>query len=123
MMVSGTVAAAEKSKYDFYMHNTGKVYSYVSGTSNKKKYLSDPWTLCVSKISCKGSYGISFCPVKGATKCTKSAVWINFVGKKSVKYATGDAAKLTYKLAARMDDDYYTSFSATGWFNADHVQN
>ena len=27
------------------------------------------------------------------------------------------------KLAARQDDDYYSTFKASGWFNADKVSN
>ena len=36
-------------------------------------------------------------------------------------YAAGDASITTYKLGARQDDSYYSTFESSGWWNADKL--
>ena len=36
-------------------------------------------------------------------------------------YAEGDASLMTYKLGAKQDDSYYSTFSSRGWWNADRL--
>lgn len=128
VLISGSVFAENKS-FSFSLTNSGTQYQKLSTTYNKKTIKSDPWTIKVNSITCAGNYGVSFCPVKyKANKntivkyCTSSARWINGTGgAKTTKFASQDAAIIEYKLAARMDDDYHTTFKAAGWFNADNT--
>lgn len=125
MLMSGSVNAASHPSFSFTLGNTGKSYNRISVTYNKKVYKSDPWTLKVKSITCAGNYGISFCPAKYnistkvVKKCTSSSTWCNSTGYRTVGYSSSDAALTNYRLAARQDDDYYSTFKATGWFNAD----
>lgn len=128
-MLSGT-ANAGRAYFGFTLSNTGKNFTTYSLVTNKKTILSDPWTLKVTSISCSGKYGIRFAPAKYSTSqkkvtkvCTSSATWRNGTGYGTIKYASGDAALTTYKLAARQDDSYYNKFSAGGWYNADKYSN
>ncbi len=128
ILLSGTVYAASKPGFNFSLTNSGQAYNKMSDTYNKKTIKSDPWTIYVSSITCSGTYGISFCPVRYNSstnaiikKCTNSAVWRHSTGGTTVSYASGDAYLSDYRLAARMDDSYQSTFKATGWFNADKV--
>lgn len=39
----------------------------------------------------------------------------------SSAYAAGDASITTYKLGARQDDSYFSTFKSSGWWNADKL--
>lgn len=122
MVFMGTVHAADKS-FSFTLVNTGQRYINFSKNYNKKEYSSDPWTVKVSTITCYGNYGMSFCPAKyvsgTTTACKSSAMWVNSRGTHYGKYASGDNSLVNYKLGVRQDDDFSTSFKASGTFNAD----
>lgn len=129
VLLTGTVQAASRPSFSFTLKNSGRAYPYVTDNYNKKTVKSDPWSIKVNTITCKGKYGISFCPVqydlsikKNIKWCTQSSCWRNTVGWSSTVYAAGDVKLMNYKLSARQDDSYTSSFKATGWFNADKVQ-
>lgn len=128
MLVAGSVSAASRPTFNFTLGNTGKDYTHISSTYNKKEYISNPWTLKVKSITCLGKNGIRFAPVqynsstgKNVKVCTESSYWRNSTGYATVKFSSNDAKLTNYKLAARQDDDYYSTFKASGWFNADTV--
>ncbi|MGN0154608.1 MAG: hypothetical protein ACI4A3_09155 [Lachnospiraceae bacterium] len=128
ILLSGTVYAASRPGFNFSLTNSGQSYNKISDTYNKKTIKTDPWTLYINSITCSGTYGISFCPVRYNSstnaiikKCTSSSIWRHSTGGIQVGYASGDAYLSDYRLAARMDDSYHTTFKAAGWFNADKV--
>ncbi|MBD5543605.1 MAG: hypothetical protein HDR01_05025 [Lachnospiraceae bacterium] len=129
MLVAGSVCAASRPTFSFTLGNTGQNFTHFSSTYNKKAYTSDPWTLKVNSITyAVNSYGVRFVPVqynsstgKNVKICTQSGVWRSSVGYGTVAFASSDVALTNYKLAARQDDDYYSTFKASGWFNADKV--
>lgn len=41
---------------------------------------------------------------------------------RTTAYASGDASITTYKLGARQDDSYISTFKSTGWWNADRLR-
>lgn len=43
-------------------------------------------------------------------------------GYGTTAYASGDASITTYKLGARQDDSYISTFKSTGWWNADRLR-
>lgn len=122
-----STAYAGKAYYTFELKNTGQNITNRSASTNKKTIKSNPWTLKVTSITCTGPNGIRFVPVKvrrtgntvGYTPCKASGVWRSGTGYGTTKYAKGDAALTTYKLGARMDDDYHGTFRSSGWWNAD----
>lgn len=128
MLASTAVSAASRPSFNFILGNTGKNFQNISSTYNKKVYISNPWTLKVTSITCIGQNGIRVVPVQYNTStgtntkiCTKSGVWRNGTGYGTVSYAAEDAALTNYKIGARQDDDYYSKFKISGWFNADRV--
>lgn len=118
---------AGKAYYSFTLGNTGTAIENFSASKNDKTILSNPWTLKVTSMTCSGQYGIRFAPamVNSAGKvtrvCTQSATWRSGTGYGTVAYASGDAALTTYKLGARQDDSYYSTFKSGGWWNADKL--
>lgn len=131
LLVAGPVSAATLVPYNFELGNTGTNITHFSSGYNKKVYSSDPWTLKVKSITyASGSYGVRFVPVQydiytasNEKICTQSGVWRNGAGYTTVAFSSSDAALTNYKLGARQDDDYYSTFKASGWFNADKVSN
>lgn len=43
-------------------------------------------------------------------------------GYGTTAYASGDASITTYKLGARQDDSYISTFKSIGWWNADRLR-
>lgn len=129
VLVAGSALGGTKCKYDFTLGNTGTTISKFSETYNEKKYISNPWTLYVESIGTSGSYGIRFAPAKSngsgnvVKVCTQSGVWRTSTGYGTVAYASDDATLTTYKLGARQDDSYTSSFTSSGWWNADKLSN
>jgi hypothetical protein len=118
---------AGKAYYSFSLGNTGTAIENFSISKNDKTILANPWTLKVTSITCSGQYGVRFAPAMvnssgNVTRvCTQSAVWRSGTGYGTTAYASGDAALTTYKLGARQDDSYYSTFKSAGWWNADKL--
>lgn len=125
--ILASTAYAGKAYYSFTLGNTGTTISNFSTSTNNKTIQSNPWTLKIMSITCSGNYGIRFAPAKYntttkvATPCTQSATWRNGTGYGTTKYAAGDASITTYKLGARQDDSFHSTFKAAGWWNADRL--
>ena len=121
-------AYAGKAFYVFSLGNSGTTINHFSSSTNNKTIQSNPWTLKINSITCIGNYGIRFAPAKYntttkvASPCTKSGTWRNGTGYGTTAYASGDASITTYKLGARQDDSYISTFKSTGWWNADRLR-
>lgn len=131
MLMAGTAFAA--TYYSSYntgsLYNQGTSYYYWIGAYNTKTDVSQPWTLNVESITCRGDYGIRFVPVKPDGKgsyvnCTQSGRWRNSTGWGTVAWATGDAELVQYQLGARRDDNslYGGAFSSTGKWSSDEIK-
>lgn len=125
--ILASTAYAGKAYYSFSLGNTGSTINHFSASTNDKIIQSNPWTLKITSITCIGNYGIRFAPAKYnkvtkvATPCAQSATWRNGTGYGTTAFAAGDASITTYKLGARQDDSYYSTFRSGGWWNADRL--
>lgn len=120
------VSAANIS-YAFNLGNTGTSFNTYTGGYNVKEYSGDSASVRISSGYAPG-YGFAFImQYKGilgynAATLTSPPAWLSGAGIVHPIYASGqNKTGRKYYVAARIDNDYSSTYSCSGYFNSDYV--
>lgn len=126
LMSTVSVGAVNRPEFDFMLMNSGQNYNQYSGR-NSKTYAGSPWTLKVKWLGIDssdiGTHGVRFASMIASTNqvCSQSGIWRTSTGYAKVAWSSGQGKVGEYYIAARMDDDFYSTYSTGGWWNSDSV--